>query len=176
MQFMRGAYGVRTQDIVDSALEFRIHEMLLRVMHPIFVLESKIHCLRNLDQTDRQDEKHARMAICFCACFVHNLIEKAATNPSQIRPALAAFEHIFRIARSDAGLHCWHHYHLSSELALPSESLATSDGNGFRKFLDKRLPQLIANLDDLRENYASRSEPQELAKLAEVVPQVKASQ
>jgi hypothetical protein len=172
VQFMRGAYGVRTQDIVESALEFEVHGVPLRVMHPLFVLESKIHCLRSLEQTDRQDEKHARMAICFCACFVHKLIENAKSDSRQIRPALAAFEHIFKIAVSDDGLYCWRHYNLSSELALPRESLPGIEAEGFEKFLEKRLPQLEANLNELRAKYAARSESRELARLSQVVPQI----
>ena len=59
VQFMAGAYGVGTDDLVESAIEYPIFGFRILVMHPVYLLQSKLHCLKGLNQEDRQDKKHA---------------------------------------------------------------------------------------------------------------------
>jgi hypothetical protein len=93
VQFMRGAYGVKTEDLVDAAIEYEIFDCHMRVMHPVYLLQSKINCLKGLNQKGRQDKKHVSMTICFCACFLHSLIENSSSSVEEEKASITACQH-----------------------------------------------------------------------------------
>jgi hypothetical protein len=141
-------------------------------MHPVLLLESKIACLKGLDQEDRQDEKHAKMAVCFSACFIKNMIDEIRRGEISPSFALTAAEHVHRIARTDAGLHAWRHYGLLPELAIPREAFQTCHNEKLGLFMERRLPQLEALLGAERAKMSSRVEARHLDRFPAVRPNI----
>lgn len=52
----------------------------IRVIDPIFLFQSKCHCLMGLDQTGRQDEKHLRMLCLVLPMYLEELLEEASNG------------------------------------------------------------------------------------------------
>lgn len=64
MNCLRDVIGVPTAELKESSVQIKIQgPLLIQVMHPVLCLQSKLHNLTILDQTDRQDEKHLRLAV-----------------------------------------------------------------------------------------------------------------
>jgi len=156
IQFMDGAYGIKTEDLVDAALEFEIFGCPVRVMHPIFLLQSKLACLKGLDQSDRQDRKHTEMAISFCACFLHELIQEAAKSKDDDRSAVTACQHLFSIANSETGLQVHYEDEIGVELAIPMENVRQATSPKLANFTKYNLDRQIEKLATARDAYRRR--------------------
>ncbi|MBN8709539.1 MAG: hypothetical protein J0I10_09170 [Verrucomicrobia bacterium] len=147
VQFMKGSYGIKDSEIVEAALEFEVFDQtIIRVIHPVYLLQSKLHCLRGLDQKDRQDKKHVNMAICFCACFVHELIAEGDNG----RAALTACQHILQIATSDDGLAAYHRESIRPELAIPFEAIRDAPQDKLKSFVAHNLDRSLERLNARR--------------------------
>lgn len=156
IQFMREAYGIKTEDLVDAAIEYDLFDCRIRVMHPIFLLQSKVACLKGLDQSDRQDKKHIGMAICFCACFVHELVDGALSSIDEDKAAVAACQHILSIASSEVGLQVHYEDGIKVELAVPIERIRQASSPKLTMFATHNLDRLLSKLSTDREAYQRR--------------------
>lgn len=145
VQFLKWSRGVETGQLEKMAVRIEIDGTFLSVMHPILTLQGKVHCVTELDQKHRQDSKHAKMAVCYSACFLEMLI-----HSNRIRTALSGFEHLFEIACSKFGIKAWGEYDIRPENAIPMESIENSSNEQIINFREKRLPQLRQYLAENR--------------------------
>lgn len=60
VDLMSTVYGIPPRNY-PRLLERVIDDGSIKVIDPIFLFQSKCHCLLGLDQSDRQDERHVRM-------------------------------------------------------------------------------------------------------------------
>jgi hypothetical protein len=124
----------------------------LRVLHPLHCLIGKTAGLAQIPQGGRQDLKHLKLSILIVHAF---LMERLG----EVRPLLNNIEHIFDVAREEIGLRVWRAHGVEIEKALPLEAIAAQSDERLQKFAEMRLPQLIAQLKEMRERYlASLSE------------------
>lgn len=166
VQFLRWSLGIETSDLRETAVSIELDEIRLKVIHPIYSLQGKICCLRNLAQAQRQDEKHAKMAVCYSACALHELVEVGRS-----RNALNGFEHVYRIALSPEGLHAWLHYGIPIENAVPAEAVRASSDEKIKSFEKERWPRLMTTLKRERDAYAARLPAKQLARFPSLKPE-----
>lgn len=83
VDIMTNVYGVPEKKIKHLRDRTLVIEMI-RVINPIYLFQSKCHCLLGLDQTGRQDEKHMRMLCLIVLEHVEGLLnETIAGNITQ---------------------------------------------------------------------------------------------
>jgi hypothetical protein len=76
IDLMSGVYGINPGEM--DVLRQRAHRFNgITVLDPLNLFRSKCHCLIDLDQTDRQDEKHLRMLCLILHAHLSNLIGTA---------------------------------------------------------------------------------------------------
>ncbi|MBT8043950.1 MAG: hypothetical protein KJO79_03280 [Verrucomicrobiae bacterium] len=96
VNLMGGVYGIpekMNEKLSQRALNFNG----LRVLDPPHLLRSKCHCLVELDQTDRQDQKHLSMLVPILAEYVTELIEQASNGKLSERAVLAELKILLKI-------------------------------------------------------------------------------
>jgi hypothetical protein len=154
-QFLNGTRGIKTEHIVKpvQTILWEDEATEIKIIHPFFSLQSKLECLLSIPQADRQDEKHAKMAVCYCACFLHERLEK-----EEYRNALALCELTFQMAGSKAGINAWKTHEIKVENAIPYEQIAKTQDERIQRFQTLRLPQLQAQLKSRRGREASSQE------------------
>ena len=115
-------------------------DLTVQVIHPLLLLESKLACLRSLNQTARQDEKHVRLMVRVVRAWleqqldvprdVYRAVERIATM-MVIPDGLSAYER---------GIDLWD--------AVPLESMKRN--SFYEKFFSHRLPQLVGEIKTKR--------------------------
>jgi hypothetical protein len=62
IDILTSVFGVSASETIRSSVTWEFDsKTTIHVIHPLLLLESKLACLRSLDQTHRQDQKHIRL-------------------------------------------------------------------------------------------------------------------
>ncbi|MBE9010962.1 hypothetical protein IQ250_12160 [Pseudanabaenaceae cyanobacterium LEGE 13415] len=141
IDILSSVYGLNDTEIVSTALPFLGTDSLsgvqLRVLHPLLCLESKLKCLRGLDQTARQDEKHVRLAILILRAFLTSQLASQS-----VRSLLNCIERIAENIWTDAGLNAWYQYGIEVEAAIPIDAIQRQQAPQWEAFMSIRWEQI----------------------------------
>jgi hypothetical protein len=147
IQFLTGAYGVRTDLVIRSRQNYswKTYKLNLSVMHPLLSLEAKLGSFYGLDQTGRQDLKHLKMALLYTPAFI---IEKA--KEGKTRDVLRMCQHILALSASVDGLRLYREKRLAIDEAIPVHGLGKIPDEKINKFLQIQLPRERQRLQESR--------------------------
>jgi hypothetical protein len=152
IDILASVYGLADAEVTSTALLFQgtgiLDGLELRVLHPLLCLEGKLKCLRSLDQSVRQDEKHVRLAILILQAF---LTQQLQNQP--IRPVLNLIERIVDNTWTDAGLNAWYRYDIEIETAIPLNRIQTLEDEQWQTFCSLRWSQICERLAKRRSQY-----------------------
>ena len=97
---LTAALGVSGSELALTAIAVRVPgtDVLVNVMHPLLLLESKLTYLRQLPQANRQDEKHVRT-------LTHVLAEQLRDIVDQPRELFRSLERYFQLTITPVGRH-----------------------------------------------------------------------
>lgn len=153
IDILSSVYGLNDTEIVSTALLFvgsgALAGVELKVLHPLLCLESKLKCLRGLDQTARQDEKHVRLSILILRAF---LTSQLSTQP--VRSLLNLIERIADNLWTDTGLNAWYEYGIEVEAAIPISAIQEQSAPQWQAFMSIRWKQIIDRATTKRSQYA----------------------
>jgi hypothetical protein len=152
IDILASVYGLADAEVSSTALRFVGSESLagleLRVLHPLLCLEGKLKCLRGLDQSTRQDEKHVRLAV----LILHAFLTQQLANQSS-RSVLNLVERIVDNTWTDAGLNAWYRYGIEIEAAIPLTTIRASEDSRWQSFYSIRWTQIYDRLTMRRSQY-----------------------
>ena len=129
--------GVSGSELLATATTVKAVGADVRVIHPMLLLESKLTCLRQLPQRERQDEKHIRI-------LKHVLADQMSHLLDQPRSLFRTVERYFRLLTTPTGRHATSR---GVDLwgAVPLASMR--DDARYAVFFENRLPQMLRELD-----------------------------
>ena len=147
IDILTSIYGVSTSELIRSAVKWTFneysHELNLRVIHPILLLESKLACYRSLPQIGRQDAKHAiLMTLVLRAWLLEQL-----TEPRQV---FKGVERIVSLMQTPDALSAYTK-NIDLWAAIPLAEMHNTQG--FQQFFSQRLNQLQDEVNDRRTRY-----------------------
>lgn len=152
IDILSSVYGLNDTEIASTALPFigtdALSGVQLKVLHPLLCLESKLKCLRGLDQSTRQDEKHVRLGVLILQAF---LIAQLTTQPA--RSLLKLIERISENLWTDAGLNAWYQYGIQIEAAIPISTIGEQTDLQWQTFLAIRWRQIVDRTATKRSQY-----------------------
>jgi hypothetical protein len=152
IDILSSVYGLSDAEISATALRLRglssLSNVELKVLHPVLCLESKLKCLRDLDQQLRQDEKHVRLALLILRSL---LITQLETQPP--RGLLNLVERIVNNTWTDAALYAWYRFDIRVETAIPIEVIQQHPAEQWQNFVQIRWPQILERLTERRTRY-----------------------
>jgi hypothetical protein len=152
IDFLASVYGLNDSEITGTAITFSGTETLtgidIKVLNPILCLEGKLKCLRHLPQQGRQDLKHVKMSILCVKEFLKDLCRE-----SEPRIGLKLVERVLANATREDGLSAWYRHQIQVESAIPSEAIAQLTNEKWRSFKDRRVPQVIEQIEAKRQHY-----------------------
>lgn len=152
IDFLASVYGLNDSEIDDTAVAFSGQNELsgvnIKVLHPVLCLEGKLRSLRGLPQQGRQDLKHAKMSILCVKEFFTDLCQQSET-----RSGLKLVERLLGNTLREDGLSAWYHHGIRVESAIPFDVLRFQTGDKWQKFLERRLPQVVEQIEAKRNNY-----------------------
>jgi hypothetical protein len=138
VDFLSGVAGLTTKDIARHAMEMEVPEIgLLRVMHPVDVLDSRIQNLHLLPgkRTDA-GVAQARLAVDVARAFIRR---EAATRDE--RAGLKLLERIVAIARDHAAVRVFLLYGVDPLEAVPLDAFRTTPA-----LHKQRWPRIVAEI------------------------------
>jgi hypothetical protein len=143
VDFLSGVVGLTTKDIVRRAVELDVPELgLIRVIHPIDLLDSRIQNLHLLpEKRTRAGIAQASLAVDVGRAFIRELIGRRGE-----RAGLKLLERVVAIAEDIAALRVFLLHGIDPLLAVPIESFRTTP-----KLHKQRWPQIQAELAKQRE-------------------------
>ena len=101
VDLMSGVYGIRQGDLARLCERAPVFNGV-KVIDPIFLFLSKCHCLLDLDQGDRQDERHVRMLALILPEYIALLIAGVDTEPPGERAILKEIKLLRKILGTHA--------------------------------------------------------------------------
>ncbi|MGH9929823.1 MAG: hypothetical protein ACREA9_11435 [Pyrinomonadaceae bacterium] len=150
IDFLNSIAGVESRELSRWASTVSGGTYGFKVMHPLHVLQSQLENVYGV--LDRRNERageyyagRVALAIQVTAHAVTEILDAASK-----REALKAAERIAAMAVKRPALEAWHRDHLDLLGAIP-EHKAWSP-----QFLNKRLPQVTARVEAMRQKYVSR--------------------
>lgn len=133
VDILTSVFGVSSTEIARSAVSWRLNaDCAVQVIHPLLLLESKLACLRSLQQADRQDEKHVRLMV----QVVNAWLQEQLSLP---RDAFRAIERVVAMMVTPDGLSAFERG-IDLWKAVPLTAMRST--TGFEAFFEKRLPQI----------------------------------
>lgn len=147
IDFLASVAGLRTKDVVGDAVRAEVDKgVLLIVMHPINVLQSRIANVIELRRTDSLSLRQLQTSIYVARAYAH----RAARSDERV--ALDLLEEIFNTALSNEGIHIWLNHEIDIfEAVQPFAELPA-------KFSEFRLPQMRLQLEQKRERQRAHLE------------------
>ncbi len=133
VDILTSVFGISASEMLRSSVMWKLtDDVAIEVLHPLLLLESKLACLRSLNQSDRQDEKHVRLMVIVVFAWLNDQIESP-------RDIFRAIERIAAMMMTPDGLSAYNHG-IDLWQAIPLDNMkAKSD---FQLFFKQRLPQL----------------------------------
>jgi hypothetical protein len=148
VDILTGVYGVSSAEMERTAVTWSgtkaLAGLVIRVIHPMLLLEGKVAALRGLPQADRQDAKHVRILI----HVLHQWLKEQVANP---RAVFRTVERLAACAASPDGVQAFVQG-IDLMQALPLEAMRAADG--YSSFFQQRLPQLTENVDRRRQRHS----------------------
>ena len=138
VDLMSGVYGIPPRD-VDRLLQRTLNINGVRVIDPLFLFQSKCHCLLGLDQAGRQDEKHLRMLCLIVPLYFLELLDAARDGVITER---ALIREIKLLVKTRAGQRCRRALDLigvSTNSLLPRAEMAESGLPVLKRFVEGSL-------------------------------------
>jgi hypothetical protein len=143
VDFLSGVVGLTTKDVVRRAIVLQVPRVgLVRIMHPIDVLDSRIQNLHLVpEKRTRAGVAQAELAVDVARAFIRDVIVRRGE-----RAAFKLLERVVAIGEDIAALHVFLLYGIDPLLAVPVESFRTTP-----KLHELRWPQIQARLERRRE-------------------------
>ncbi|MDP0492680.1 MAG: hypothetical protein Q7Q71_16670 [Verrucomicrobiota bacterium JB023] len=113
----------------------------IRVIDPIFLFQSKCHCLRGLDQAGRQDEKHLRMLCLLLPEYLVELIEEARDGNITQRAVIKEVKLLQAILQRSNIKQALEEVEVIPVTLVPVEALRDSGLMTLVRFVDSEYPQ-----------------------------------
>jgi hypothetical protein len=147
IDFLGYLAGPTRRDVERAAVNAPIEEgVVLRVMHPLNVLHSRVANVLQLRRTDSLSLRQLQTAVLVARAYIKQAMLVDA------RVALDLLENIFEMAISAAGLRIWALYEIDISLPIqPYENLPA-------KFLKVRYPQMLKRIAERREKHLKKAE------------------
>jgi hypothetical protein len=155
IDFLGYLAGVANRQARSSAIPAEIGDAVLRVLHPVAIVQSRLANIVTLRRRDPLALRQMRVAV-----LVAREYAKLAAAEDR-RVALDLIEHLFQLACSRAGKRLWLDHGIDiAEAICPFPGLPET-------FARKRLPQMLAYLASKRERHARSQAPTAEKKRAE---------
>ena len=125
VDIMTNVYGVpenKIKHLKDRSLV--IQE--IRVIDPIYLFQSKCHCLLGLDQTDRQDRKHLRMLCLLVPEHINGLLVEAGNGQLTQRALINKLKFLQKILKRSRIKLALEQIEVEPISLIPIESLTNS--------------------------------------------------
>ncbi len=145
VDILTSVFGVSASEMYRSSIAWQALKLVghpvIQVIH-LLLLESKLACLRALNQSSRQDEKHVRLLI----QVIHAWFESLLASPREV---LRSIERLGSLMMVPDGLAA---YDKQIELwdSVPLHSMKKSPL--YTEFFNRRLPHLIDQVDRKRQS------------------------
>ena len=143
VDFLHSMAGLSESDVRRNAVDIEDPEgkLLVRVMHPVYCLESRIKNMILLPaKRDRFGVAQARLAVRVVRGHIVHLLK----NRDGLRKALKLVERVGEIALSEPGKRCAIEYRVDVLEAIPARLIPSSE------FQQRRWPQLRRQVADRR--------------------------
>lgn len=134
-------FGISASEMLRSSIPWRISDdSTVEVLHPLLLLESKLACLRSLNQSDRQDEKHVRLMTHVLSAWLIEQIESPRNVFKAIERIAAMMMTPDGVSAFERGIDLWQ--------AIPLEKMRTLED--YQMFFDRRFPLLESQVSQKR--------------------------
>jgi hypothetical protein len=134
IDFLMTLYGLDRAVLEKSAVEIEVDHFLIKVIHPVLLMQSKLHNFGLPSKRTDEGFEQARISI----EIVHAFIATAMHNPEvEIKDILKMIRDIFYFAKSDAGIDAFNEYHFDCLASLPIAEMQTSANDKIQNFLNK---------------------------------------
>lgn len=153
VDFLDAPFGLEERDVMRTALKMELFErpaagavQTFRVMHPVLLMESRVHNTAGLPGYDTPHALHQlRVAVRCARAFLLMLLDRG-----EGRAVLRLAERVFRFAHGEAhALEVFARHDIDAFNAVPAD-----DGRLPKAFRERRLPQMIDWLRRRRQRYA----------------------
>ena len=139
VEVLKRLYGVTTEEIRSAALVIEHEGVQLRVVHPISLLEAKLHNAIHLPQQARHDVKHLKMMVLCVRGFLREKLVDVQAGRLSERDCVGLCEKVLRLADSRTAAQAAKRHGINWTDALPLKELNESTHTRLRNFAHKRL-------------------------------------
>ncbi len=138
IQSMRTINGATNEEIRKRGIEMGTDTTRFFLPDPVTLLQTKIANLEDLDQTNRQDERHVRMTVLCVRAF----IGKAVQHGVEGRKILTVVGRLRKLLASPVTKRLSERHGIDFSDALPVDLLKLSDDAKIKEFVSQGLPKL----------------------------------
>lgn len=141
VDILTSVFGISASEMLRSSITWKMSDdTTIEVLHPLLLLESKLACLRSLNQSDRQDEKHVRLMTHVVSAWLDEQIESPRHIFKAIERIAAMMMTPDGVSAYERGIDLWQ--------AIPLDRMRTAED--YQQFFDKRFPQLESQVSQKR--------------------------
>ena len=131
--------GLMLSEVKKSSVEVEFSGMQIHVLTPMACLKAKLYNLANLDQSDRQDERHVRILIPCIRAFIRRLLLEAQVT-GNLRPVLNSLEQLLSLTSRRQVVQTARLHRINLLPAVSLDDLGKTSHPKLVSFVAKRLP------------------------------------
>lgn len=147
IDYLMTLYGLDRDKIVASAIEVEINSLVIRVIHPILLMQSKVCNLSLPSKQTPEAIEQSSLSIEIVSAFLKSTIQNQEINP---RKNLKLFKHVINFAKSQHAVDAYHNFQTNVLQAIPTETLSTRTEVEYINFLKKGFPNALKQVDKFR--------------------------
>ena len=132
--------GLDVSNPEKLGVEAELGGRMIRVLDPISLLYSKVHCVLKYDQKDRQDVSHVRVLVPCVRAFLKEALARPEKQASLVRGMISAMERAMKLAQSSKGRKLAIQHGIRWEGLLPLSEIDSSTDPRLHSFRERRLP------------------------------------
>lgn len=134
IDYLMTIYGLDRTDINKTAIEIEIDNVIIKVIHPILLLQSKICNLNLAAKQTAEGIAQARASISIVKAFIESTINNIEVSPRQ---NLKLIRKVIHFSKSDFSVRAFHKFGIDTLEAIPLEALRKSSEPMLNRFADK---------------------------------------
>jgi hypothetical protein len=131
--------GLLLGEVKKSGVAVEFSGVQFHVLTPIACLKAKLYNLANLDQSDRQDERHVRILIPCTRAFIRRLLQEAQAT-GKLRPVLNSLEQLLSLTSRRPVVQTVRLHRINLFRTVPLADLERAGHAKLVNFVAKRLP------------------------------------
>lgn len=147
IDYLMRVHGLDASDIVKTAIDIALDEMVIKIIHPLLLMQSKLSNLMLPTKQNAEAITQAKLSIEVLRQFI---LQRMSLEDVKPHDNLKLINKIVRVSRTAFLVNAYKKFNINSMEAIPVDEMKRSGVSEYVKFVEIGLPNALSKIDKFR--------------------------